>query len=411
MSEPAGSDHLDMLADAYRKVRSHYLDPVTPASLSMNAIHAMQEFAISKNSGLQRPAKEALENVDDEAVLKVIGNVFDSYAQDAKVDRKLLEQAAIKGMITSLDRHSAFMTPEMYHEMQVETKGQFGGIGLQIGLKENRIVVIAPIEGSPAHRAGIKAGDFITTINGESTQALTLFEAVNRLRGPLGSKMTIGLERSGEPTMLSFEFARESVIINSVQSKIIDDKFGYVKISQFQEATPKHLAAALQTFKRQGVQACILDLRNNPGGLFTAAVETAELFLGGTNKLVVYTKGREGKKDDWFALAKRGHFHDMPLVILVNNGTAAGAEILAGALQDYSRAKVIGTTTFGNGTVQTIIPIKGGAGLRLTTSRSFTPRGRPIQAAIQPDLVAAEQEGSDAILSSALAELTNKLHE
>jgi carboxyl-terminal processing protease len=292
-------------------------------------------------------------------------------------------------MLSTLDPHSAYMTPEMYKEMQVETKGEFGGVGIQIGVKENRLAVIAPIDGTPAQRAGIKAGDYITKVNEESTKDLSLMDAVQKMRGPKGTKVNLTIQREGTADPLQFTLVRDTIKIESVKSKVLDN-IGYVKLTQFQEATGRDLGRVLKQFKDQKVQSTILDLRNNPGGLLTAAVEVSEQFLP-NGKLVVYTKGRESKKDEWFAKG-RDQMDDSPMIILVNEGSASASEIVAGALQDYGRAVIVGTTSFGKGSVQTILPLGDGSGLRLTTAKYYTPKGRSIQSTgITPDIVIKPQ--------------------
>lgn len=318
---------------------------------------------------------------------EVLSQVQRNYVDETKV--KDLVQGAIRGMLSTLDPHSAYMTPEMYKEMQVETKGEFGGVGIQIGVKENRLAVIAPIDGTPAQRAGIKAGDYITKVNEESTKDLSLMDAVQKMRGPKGTKVNLTIQRDGTPDPLQFTLVRDTIKIESVKSKVLDN-IGYVKLTQFQEATGRDLGKVLKQFKEQKLQATILDLRNNPGGLLTAAVEVSEQFLP-SGKLVVYTKGRESKKDEWFAKGK-DQMDDSPMIILVNEGSASASEIVAGALQDYGRAVIVGTTSFGKGSVQTILPLGDGSGLRLTTAKYYTPKGRSIQSTgITPDIVVKPQ--------------------
>jgi len=318
---------------------------------------------------------------------EVLTQVQKNYVDDTKV--KDLVQGAIRGMLSTLDPHSAYMTPEMYKEMQVETKGEFGGVGIQIGVKENRLAVIAPIDGTPAQRAGIKAGDYITKVNEESTKDLSLMDAVQKMRGPKGTKVNLTIQREGTADPLQFTLVRDTIKIESVKSKVLDN-IGYVKLTQFQEATGRDLGRVLKQFKDQKVQSTILDLRNNPGGLLTAAVEVSEQFLP-NGKLVVYTKGRESKKDEWFAKG-RDQMDDSPMIILVNEGSASASEIVAGALQDYGRAVIVGTTSFGKGSVQTILPLGDGSGLRLTTAKYYTPKGRSIQSTgITPDIVIKPQ--------------------
>ena len=318
---------------------------------------------------------------------EVLTQVQKSYVDETKV--KDLVQGAIRGMLSTLDPHSAYMTPEMYKEMQVETKGEFGGVGIQIGVKENRLAVIAPIEGTPAYRAGVKAGDFITKVNDETTKDLTLMDAVQKMRGPKGSKVNLTIQREGTPEPLQFTLVRDTIKIESVKSKVLDT-IGYVRLTQFQESTGRDLSKVLKQFKEQNLQSTILDLRNNPGGLLTAAVEVSEQFLPG-GKLVVYTKGRESKKDEWIAKGK-DQMDDSPMIVLVNEGSASASEIVAGALQDYGRAVIVGTTSFGKGSVQTILPLGDGSGLRLTTAKYYTPKGRSIQSTgITPDIVVKAQ--------------------
>jgi carboxyl-terminal processing protease len=318
---------------------------------------------------------------------EVLSQVQKNYVDDTKV--KDLVQGAIRGMLSTLDPHSAYMTPEMYKEMQVETKGEFGGVSIHIGVKENRLAVIAPIDGTPAQRAGIKAGDYITKVNDESTKDLSLMDAVQKMRGPKGTKVNLTIQRDGTADPLQFTLVRDTIKIESVKSKVLDN-IGYVKLTQFQEATGRDLGRVLKQFKEQKVQSTILDLRNNPGGLLTAAVEVSEQFLP-NGKLVVYTKGRESKKDEWFAKG-RDQMDDSPMIILVNEGSASASEIVAGALQDYGRAVIVGTTSFGKGSVQTILPLGDGSGLRLTTAKYYTPKGRSIQSTgITPDIVIKPQ--------------------
>ncbi|MBD0316486.1 MAG: S41 family peptidase [Nitrospiraceae bacterium] len=330
------------------------------------------------------PAGHASETYEElKTFSEVLNQVQKHYVDETKP--KDLIQGAIRGMLATLDPHSAYMTQEMYKEMQVETKGEFGGVGIQIGVKESRLAVIAPIEGTPAHRAGIKAGDYIMKVNDDTTKDLTLMDAVQKMRGPKGSKVNLTIQRDGTPDPMIFTLVRDTIKIESVKSKLIDN-LGYVRLTQFQEASGRDLAKAIKQFREQKVQGTILDLRNNPGGLLTAAVDVSEQFLP-NGKLVVYTKSREGKKDEWFAKSK-DQLEDLPVIILVNEGSASASEIVAGALQDWGRAVIVGTTSFGKGSVQTILPLGDGSGLRLTTAKYYTPKGRSIQSTgITPDIV------------------------
>jgi carboxyl-terminal processing protease len=315
---------------------------------------------------------------------EVLSQVQKHYVEEVKP--KDLVQGAIRGMLSTLDPHSAYMTPEMYKEIQVETRGEFGGVGIQIGIKDNRLAVIAPIEGTPAQKAGIRAGDFIIKVNDETTKDLTLLDAVQRMRGAKGTKVTLTIQRDGTPDPLVFTLVRDIIKIESVKSKIIDDNIAYIRLTQFQESTAKDLSRVLKKYREQKTQATILDLRNNPGGLLTSAVEVSEQFVG-PSKLIVSIRGRDGRKDEYVSRSKEPA-EDSPMIILVNEGSASASEIVAGALQDWGRALVVGNQTFGKGSVQTIVPLADGSGLRLTTAKYYTPKGRSIQTTgIAPDIV------------------------
>lgn len=314
---------------------------------------------------------------------EVLTQVKKHYVEE--VSNKDLVYGAIRGMLSTLDPHSSFMTPEMYNEMQIETKGEFGGVGIQIGIKENRLTVISPIEGTPAYRAGIEAGDHISKVDGEITKDMTLMEAVQRMRGPKGTKVTLTVERKGTPEPMEFTIIRDIIKIKSVRSKVLDDTIGYIRLTQFQEASGSDLHRALEELGNKKIDALILDLRNNPGGLLTAAVEVSEQFLEG-NKLIVSIKDRDGRVDEYRARSD-GKDISMPMIVLVNEGSASASEIVAGALQDWGKALIVGTKTFGKGSVQTILPLSDGSGLRLTTAKYYTPKGRVIQAnGVKPDI-------------------------
>jgi len=335
--------------------------------------------------GLETKVLAENESYEDLKVFtEVLSVVQKNYVEELKP--KDLIYGAIRGMLNTLDAHSAFMPPDVYKEMQVDTKGEFGGLGIQIGIKDNRLAVVAPIEDTPASRAGIKAGDFIVDVDSESTKDMTLMEAVQKMRGPRGTKVTLTIQREGTPDLLAFTLVRDIIKIESVRSKVLEENIGYVRITQFQEQTDKDLIKALRKLREQKVQSLILDLRNNPGGLLTSAVEVAEEFVE-PGKLIVYIKGRDGKKDEYVSNGKDLWLNE-PMFVLVNEGSASASEIVSGALQDWGRAVVLGTTTFGKGSVQTILPLSDGSGLRLTTAKYYTPKGRSIQnTGITPDIV------------------------
>ena len=316
---------------------------------------------------------------------EVLAHIQKHYVEEVKT--KDLVYGAIRGMLATLDPHSAFMPPDVYKEVQVETKGEFGGVGIQIGIKDNRLTVIAPIDGTPADRAGIKAGDFIIKVNEESTKDMTLVDAVQKMRGPKGTKVTLTIQREGAAEPMAFVLTREIIKIESVRSKMLDGNIGYIRVTQFQDQTARDVSAALRKLREQKMQSLILDLRNNPGGLLTSAVEVSEQFVG-PNRLIVYIKTREGRKDDYVSHNKEQQPDDYPIIVLVNEGSASASEIVAGALQDWGRAVVVGVQTFGKGSVQTILPLGDGSGLRLTTAKYYTPKGRSIHGVgINPDIV------------------------
>ncbi|MBI5633720.1 MAG: S41 family peptidase [Nitrospirae bacterium] len=314
---------------------------------------------------------------------EVLSMVKKHYVEDVK--SKDLVYGAIRGMLNSLDPHSSFMTAEGYKDMQVETKGEFGGIGIQIGMKESMLTVISPIEDTPAFRAGIKAGDKIVKINNVTTRDMTLQDAVSKMRGTPKTTVVISIMREGWKDLKDFTLTREIIKVKSVKSKVLEGGIGYIKINQFQEQTSNDLAAALKKLNEEKISSLVLDLRNDPGGLLNSSIDVASQFLE-KGKLVVYTKTRSGEKSEFFT-NNDGHFK-LPMVVLINQGSASASEIVAGALKDWNRAVTIGTVTFGKGSVQTVIPLSDGSGLRLTTAKYYTPKGKSIQGTgITPDII------------------------
>jgi carboxyl-terminal processing protease len=307
-----------------------------------------------------------------------------SYVEE--VDTKKLIYGSISGMLEVLDPHSTFMPPDIYKEMQVETKGTFGGIGIEITIKRGILTIISPIEGTPAYRAGIKAGDIIIRINNDYTKNITLMEAVKKMRGTPGTQVIITIFRKGLKEPKDITIIREIIEIVSIKSKIIEDRFGYIKINQFQEKTGKDFKKILKKMEKENqIQGLVLDLRNNPGGLLDQAVIIADEFID--SGLIVYTKGRREDQEMRFEAHRNDNPHKFSIVVIVNGGSASGAEIVAGALQDHKSALILGTPTFGKASVQTLIPLEDGSGLRLTTARYYTPNGRSIQAkGIIPDV-------------------------
>jgi carboxyl-terminal processing protease len=322
---------------------------------------------------------------DLRSFVDVLNVIKKNYVDEVKT--KDLVSGAIKGMLSSLDPHSGYMSPEAFKEFQVETKGEFGGLGIQISMKDSILTVIAPIEDTPAYMAGIKAGDKILKIDGESTKNMSIQDAVSKMRGPKGKPVTLNIFREGWTEPKDIPIVRDIIKIKSVKSKMLKDDIGYIKLTQFQEMTSDDLTKALKDLKEKGMKSIILDLRNDPGGLLNSAVDVAGQFLP-PKKLVVYIKGRTGDKIEYFTEGDDPTYTDLPMVVLVNQGSASASEIVAGALKDWNRAVIVGIQTFGKGSVQTLIPLSDGAGLRLTTAKYYTPSGVSIQnVGITPDIV------------------------
>ena len=330
-----------------------------------------------------------------EAFTNILSIVKKNYVED--VETKNLVNGAINGMLSSLDPHSAYLTPELYKDLQMDTQGRFGGLGIEITVKSGVLTVVSPIEDTPAFKAGIKPGDMIFKIEDEFTKDMTLVDAVKKMRGPKGSKINLSIKRDGVPELIDFTLMRDTIRVQSVRSRVLEPGYGYIRLAQFQERSDRDVQKALEKLaaEKPGLKGLVLDLRNNPGGLLTQAVRISDLFLD--SGLIVYTEGRiESQKQKYFA-QKEGSWMDFPIVVLVNGGSASASEIVAGALQDHKRAVVLGTKTFGKGSVQTILPLDDNSALRLTTARYFTPNGRSIQATgIVPDIVVEstpQQEG------------------
>jgi carboxyl-terminal processing protease len=322
----------------------------------------------------------------------VLAIVRKSYVEE--VPMKDLIYGAINGMLSSLDPHSSFMPPDVYKEMKIDTLGEFGGLGIEITIRDHALIIVSPIEDTPAFRAGLKAGDQIVKIGDEFTKDMTIMDAVKKMRGPKGTKVTITVMREGFDKPQAFTLVRELIKIQSVKAKTLEDGFGYVRLTQFQERTAEDLQKALEQLHHdnpQGLGGLILDLRNNPGGLLDQAVKVADEFL--SSGLIVYTKGREEGSNMKFSAQAGGTEPDYPIVVLINGGSASASEIVAGALHDHERAVIMGIQSFGKGSVQTVMPLSDSSGLRLTTARYFTPAGISIQAkGITPDIVVQPME-------------------
>jgi len=320
----------------------------------------------------------------------VLSIVRHSYVEE--VDMTQLIYGAIRGMLATLDPHSSFMDPEMYQEMKDDTHGEFGGLGIEISMKDGLLTIVSPIEDTPAFKAGLKSGDQIVKIGDRATKDMEIMEAVKMLRGPKGEPITLLIWREGFESPKAFTIVRDIIQLQSVKSHLLEDGFGYVRLSQFQARTGSDLKLHLAALHRDNgaeLKGLILDLRNNPGGLLDQAVAVSDLFL--SEGLIVYTEGREEGSKLQFSAQKNGTEPDYPMVVLINGGSASAAEIVAGALHDHDRAVILGEQSFGKGSVQTVIPLGDNSGLRLTTARYFTPAGISIQArGIIPDIVVAQ---------------------
>ena len=309
-----------------------------------------------------------------------------------KVDTDKVITGAINGMLTSLDPHSSYMQPDDFKELQEETRGSFSGIGIEITIRNGILTVVSPIEGTPAYRLGIRAGDQIIRINNETTKDMSLMKAVKILRGKKGSKVTITIHHPGEQSLHDLIVTRDIVPLHSVKSMLLSPGLLYLRITNFQTTTTKDLRQALHKAEKQGqLKGIVLDLRDNPGGLLDQAVKVADIFLD--RGVIVSTHGRDPDQDMIFEAHKGNGSVTFPMVVLVNGGSASASEIVAGALKDHHRAIIVGTVTFGKGSVQTVIPMANGAGIRLTTARYYTPNGSSIQeTGITPDVVVPFQE-------------------
>ncbi len=308
-------------------------------------------------------------------LLDVLKYTEENYVEE--VDKEKLLISAIKGMLKPLDPFTQFMEPDVYKELKVETEGQFGGLGIRITIRDEWLTVITPLPGTPAYKAGILPNDKIIKIEGESTYGITIEEAVKKLRGTPGTKVNITIVREGVKDPIDFTITRDIIKIEVIKYKMLQNNIGYIALYEFNSNSYDDMTKALSELKKQGMKSLILDLRNNPGGLLDQAVKIAKLFIG-ENKLIVYTEGRRSPRKEYRA-DMTAPYSDIPMAVLVNGGSASGAEILAGALQDNKRAILLGSRTFGKASVQSVIDLGDGYGLKLTTAKYYTPSGKCIQ--------------------------------
>ena len=360
--------------------------------ISLPVIAASEEQATTDVS----PMQESLLPLQD---LRNFTEIFDrirsSYVEP--VDDKTLLQYAIDGMLSNLDPHSDYLLPEDFSELQEHTTGKFGGLGIEVGIEEGLIKVVTPIDDTPAEKAGIEAGDFIVSLDGEPVREMSLTDAIDKMRGEPGTDIELSIRRKGEQELLEFVLTRAEIKVASVRSESLGDGIGYLRITQFQDKSGAELVKAIKKLQDkakdslQPLNGLVLDLRNNPGGVLDAAVEVSDAFLN--SGLIVYTEGRITESDFRYSATETTIAEDIPLIVLINGGSASASEIVAGALQDHKRAVIVGTQSFGKGSVQSVLPIGGNKAIKLTTARYFTPKGRSIQAqGIQPDVYVEQSE-------------------
>lgn len=337
----------------------------------------------------QRPKDDSYRQLD--LFANVFSYIKSDYVEETK--NKDLVYGAISGMVASLDPHSQFLTPEEYAELKSDTEGKFGGLGIEITLKDGLITIVTPIEDTPAWNAGLKSGDRIVKINDEVTRDFSLADGVRKMRGEPGTKINLTILRESEKKLIEVSITRDIIKVKDIKkAQLLQDEIAHIRLLEFRENTADELRKVVNNLKKEGMKALIFDLRNNPGGLLTAAVETSQEFLP-KESLVVFTQGRDGKNKIEFLAKEPNPETEIPLVVLINEGSASGSEIFAGALQDHKRAIILGTKSFGKGSVQTLIPLKDGSAIKLTTSIYYTPLGRLIhKAGITPDIIVEFKE-------------------
>ena len=346
-------------------------------------------FAFSKN--------ELYEKID------LFGEVLENIQKDYvdEVDQGEMMDSAINGVLQSLDPYSAYMSPELFREMQTDTRGEFGGLGIEIGMESGVVKVISPIDDTPAARAGIKAGDYIVKIGEEQVQGKSLLEAVKLMRGPVGTSINLTVRRKNVKKPLEFKIVRKIIEVQSVSSNIIgkEKNLGYIRLKSFNENSDKQFLKSVKKFEKNSkIKGYVLDLRNNPGGLLTQAINITDFFL--EDGEIVSTKGRKVSETRKFFARKGDEIKGKPLVVLINNGSASASEIFAGALKDHKRAIILGENSYGKGSVQSIIPLRNGGGIRLTISKYYLPSGKSIsEVGVTPDIL-VEEEGDDFVINT-----------
>tara|TARA_B100000408_G_scaffold41710_1_gene31934 strand:- start:239 stop:1546 length:1308 start_codon:yes stop_codon:yes gene_type:complete len=328
---------------------------------------------------------------------EIFGKIKSDYVED--IDDSQLLNNAIKGMLDGLDPHTVYLDPDSFREMNIDTHGEFGGLGLEVTMENGVIRIVAPIDDTPAHKAGLKSGDLIISMDGVQVKGLSLGESVSLMRGKPGSEIVLTIVRKDRPEPFEVTLKRAIIQLESVRAELLETGFGYVRVIQFQIGTATSLRQQLARLAREAgtaLKGLVLDLRDNPGGVLDGAIQVSDTFL--RDGLIVSTRGRAEDSEVTFSASPKDYLNDAPLVVLVNGGSASASEIVAGALQDHGRALILGTTTFGKGSVQTILPMLNGAALKLTTARYYTPNDRSIQATgITPDVVSQPAESSQTL--------------
>jgi carboxyl-terminal processing protease len=359
-----------------------------PVEVESEDIKAENSDSLSASTN-QLPLKE-LRNFTE-----IFDRIRNSYVEP--VDDKTLLQYAIDGMLSNLDPHSDYLLPDDFNELQEHTTGKFGGLGIEVGIEDGLIKVVTPIDDTPAEKAGIKAGDFIVSLDGKPVREMSLTNAIDQMRGEPGTDIELSIRRKGEPEILDFVLTRAEIKVASVRGESLGDGIGYLRITQFQDKSGPELIEAITKLQekaqenKESLNGLVLDLRNNPGGVLEAAVEVSDAFLN--TGLIVYTEGRISESDFRYSATEATIAENIPLIVLVNGGSASASEIVAGALQDHKRAIIVGTQSFGKGSVQSVLPIGGDKAIKLTTARYFTPSGRSIQAqGIHPDVYVEQSE-------------------
>jgi carboxyl-terminal processing protease len=345
------------------------------------------------------PVRAAVDKTYDQLrlLIDVMGLINEAYVEPR--ENKELLTGAINGMVKTLDPFSQYMEPKAYKEMKTETDGEFGGLGIRISIKNEWLTVITPIPGTPAYKAGVLPEDRIVKVDGKNIHGISIEDAVEKLRGAPGSKVTVSIMREGAKEPVDYTMAREIIKIETIRSRMIDGEIGYIQLTEFNANSEKDLSKALAALQKQGMKSLVFDLRNNPGGLLDVAVDVCREFVG-DGKLIVYTQGRQKETRRDYLTQGKAPYGKLPMMILVNRGSASGSEIVAGAMQDLKRALILGTTTFGKGSVQSIFPFQDGSALRLTTAKYYTPSGRSIHR--------DEKTGTGGILPDILVEVSRE---